>query len=139
MPTTIDRLEHHRQKSTLSKLFTTQLLTPQLLIDKIPTHTKAENTLVERVVGREEIVFLAHRLVDVAHHHEKARVFQMEIRVSIHDGSISRFHAIVVARGSQFLLGELTDGRAVVGRVIRREKAGVGTEIDAQHASNFES
>ena len=75
----------------------------------------------------------------MTHHHEEASVLQVEVGVGIDDGSISRFHPIVVARGSHFLLGILSDGRAVVGRVIRGEEAGIGTEIDAQHAGNLES
>ena len=85
-------------------------------------------------MGGEEIVATAAAGIHVGHHHEETGVLQVEVGIDVHDGVVANFLLCFA-----FLHAELSEGRAVVGGCIFREVAGIGTEVDAEHAGNLEA
>ena len=59
-------------------------------VEEIPRHTKAEDAVVQRVVGREEVVAVA--TVHMTHHDEETGVLQMEIGIYVHNGVVADVH-----------------------------------------------
>lgn len=100
----------------------------RLLVEEVPAYAEAEDSFVERIVRREEVVAVALSGVHVTHHYEEACVLEVEVGVDVHYGVVAHFRAAVA-----FLHAELSQCRAVVWRVILGEVSGVSTEIALQN------
>ena len=100
----------------------------RLLVEEVPAYAEAEDSFVELIVRREEVVAIALSGVHVTHHYEEACVLEVEVGVDVHYGVVAHFRAAVA-----FLHAELSQCRAVGWCVILGEVSGVGTENALQH------
>ena len=103
------------------------------LVEEIPAETEAKDALVERIVGREEIVALAGSRIHMAHHDEETGVLEVEVGIDVDNGIVAHFDGDFV-----FLHDKLADGGTVVGCIVFREIAGVGAKVAFQHAGYLE-
>ena len=65
------------------------------LVEEVPAYSEAEHTLVEWVVGGEEIVLVARAGVDVTHHHEEAGVLDVYVGIGIDDWVVAHLYVLV--------------------------------------------
>ena len=101
------------------------------LIKEVPAQSKTENAAVHGIVRHQERGIAA--TIDMAHHHEEARVFQIEVDIGIDHWEIAYFDSAL-----PFLRGELPKSRTIVGSIILRKVSSVGTHVHIQHMRNLE-
>ena len=64
------------------------------LVEEVPTESKAQDSVVDGVVGGKEIILLPATCVNVTYHHEEAGMLQMEIGIDVDNGIIAGLHPI---------------------------------------------
>lgn len=64
------------------------------LIIEIPTKSKSQDAVIERIMRGEKIHLIATTGIDMTHHHKEASLLKMEVGIDIEDGIIADLNTI---------------------------------------------
>jgi len=104
------------------------------LIIEIPTKSKSQDAVIERIMRGKKIHLIATTGIDMTHHHKEASLLKMEVGIDIEDGIIADLNTI-----GPFLNSILAQTRSIVRCVVLGKISYVSAEVALQDFSDFEA